>query len=327
MQAHFPVDSGLAAVPFHPSKRFGFTLIEQLVVIAIIAILIGLLLPAVQKVREAAARAQCVNNLKQLGVALHNLSDTNRVLPPCAASGGGDPIMVAGPYHGATGFTVFDWLLPFVEQPNLYRLSNRSILTQVEGSPVYAHAIPLYQCPSDPSPSGAGNHLAATPNQGADGYAVGNYAANYQVFGKPDAPTADQRREGASRLPASFRDGTSNTLVFTERYGTCSLTGVGPNDGFACLWSDSWQSWRPLVCVNNFSQEPDTQGYQPCNLFQVQPVWNLTCDSSRAQSPHSGGINVGLGDGSVRFVLASVSPTTWANACDPRDGNPLGSDW
>ncbi len=68
-------------------------------------------------------------------------------------------------------------------------------------------------------------------------------------------------------------------------------------------------------------------GYVPCGLFQVTPDWELTCDSDKAQSPHPGGINVCLGDGSVRFLNGSVSATTWANLCDPRDGNPLGSDW
>src|SRR5215469_13067798 len=116
------------------SRRWrGFTLIELLVVIAIIAILIGLLLPAVQKVREAAARMSCSNNLKQIGLATHHLNDTYRVLPPLAAASSSSNLTVQGPYQGATGFTVFDWLLPFVEQDNLSRLSNRNVNTRIPG--------------------------------------------------------------------------------------------------------------------------------------------------------------------------------------------------
>src|SRR5688500_17713175 len=108
------------------STAGGFTLIELLVVIAIIGILIGLLLPAVQKVREAAYREKCVNNLKQLRIAMHNVNETYGALSPASRSGHGVYIALNGPYRGAVGFTVFTWLLPFVEQENLFRMSNRN---------------------------------------------------------------------------------------------------------------------------------------------------------------------------------------------------------
>jgi prepilin-type N-terminal cleavage/methylation domain-containing protein len=317
-----------ASMSHPPSpRRPGFTLIELLVVIAIIAILIGLLVPAVQKVRDAAARTQCLNNLKQIGLALHTCNDTYKVLPPMAAPWYTMPLTVPGPYQGAVGFTVFDWLLPFIEQNNLFQGSQRNVSTIVAGRTVYATPVPVYLCPSDPSPVGA-NGQSLTVNRYADEWAIGNYAANYQVFGNPNADTIPRREQGAARLPGTFRDGTSNVIVFTERYGTCGSGGdVNSPTTFGNLWSDSDDVWRPVFCLNNTSQTPQTAGYVPCAPFQVTPDWINSCDSSRAQSPHAGGIGVCLGDASVRFINQGISDATWAYACDPRDGNPLPADW
>ena len=134
-----------------PARRrnSGFTLIELLVVIAIIAILIGLLLPAVQKVRSAAARIKCQNNLRQLGLAAHSYHDTNEVFPPLAAFSQWDYLTTPG-YQNAKGFTFFDWLLPYVEQDNLFRASNQDVNTLVNGKPVYGHVISIFRCPMRP---------------------------------------------------------------------------------------------------------------------------------------------------------------------------------
>jgi prepilin-type N-terminal cleavage/methylation domain-containing protein len=326
--------AGRAVPSARRRTRWGFTLIEVLVVIAIIGVLMALLLPAIQKVREAAARIQCSNNLKQIGLATHHIHDAKKVLPPLVAPGQWDPITRSAPYQGAVGFTVFDWLLPYVEQESLYKMSNRDVNTHVDPSRpdapwVYAQVIKLYRCPMEPQPVGTyGDGMGSTHHGGQDLWAIGNYSANYQVFGNPLGMDATSRREGAARFSASFPDGTSNIIMFTERYGTCGSDGnINSDSTFGNLWSDSNQTWRPVFCVNNYSQEPTERGYFPCLMFQVQPNWINGCDSRRAQSPHHGGIMVCLADGSVRFLNESISETTWAQACDPRDGHVLGSDW
>jgi prepilin-type N-terminal cleavage/methylation domain-containing protein/prepilin-type processing-associated H-X9-DG protein len=313
----------------------GFTLIELLVVIAIIAVLIGLLLPAVQKVREAGARATCQNNLHQINIALHNCSNTYGYLPPVGVNDITGPgtnwssstLVVNDPYKGAIGFTLFHWLLPHMEEENLFTAANMNAGTSVSGQPTYFHVIKKYLCPSDPTPGTHGFAMGDTTVGGANNWATSNYACNYLVFGDPLAspPTI----EGKSRLPASILRGPSNTVFFAERYRTC-VGDANVNGSLAScnLWGDSNTNWRPTFCTNNQAKTAvSMSGYPGCKIFQVAPYWLGGCDPSAAQSPHQGGINVGLGDGSVRFLHANMSPTTWAHACDPRDTTPDGGDW
>jgi prepilin-type N-terminal cleavage/methylation domain-containing protein len=296
----------------------GFTLIELLVVIAIIAILIGLLLPAVQKVREAALRAQCENNIKQITLATIDCADTYQgKLPPGL---GLYPSKVNGGVANTGQGSLHFHILPFIEQGNLYKSAlstdgrNQNLPTYTSWAIQQTAGPPKsYICPADPSQDG-GWAQAKT-----------SYAYNANVFGISYEWGWGQ---GSSRYPASITDGTSNTIFITEKevmsYG--GQTGWSPDSGFNC-----WSDWGPAIS--------SIEGGQPTGvnaMFIVQPRKGCAntgqgtgwCgDGNKANSPHTGGINTGLGDGSVRFVAQGVSPITWWHALTPDQGDLLGSDW
>ena len=181
-------------------------------VIAIIAILIGLLLPAVQKVREAAARMQCANNIKQLGLACHDYASANQDAFPAA-------------YNTTTSQQLFIELLPYIERANEYKtfITPPSTYATSQGAPTAGgSAIKNFACPSDPT---FGNGMGEEPNGG--GWASGFYTVYFQVFG-------DGRRRqhygctlGTPNLKSSFSDGTSNTIIFTEQYWRNGLRATG----------------------------------------------------------------------------------------------------
>jgi prepilin-type N-terminal cleavage/methylation domain-containing protein/prepilin-type processing-associated H-X9-DG protein len=281
-------------------RKRAFTLIELLVVIAIIAILIGLLLPAVQKVREAAARMACSNNLKQIGLGLHNYASANNNQFPCAYEGVGTP-------QGTREGSLFYFLLPYIEQDNVYKLGGPQGDAYIGGfnslATPAANTIKSYLCPSDPT--------TTPPPTWTNGWVVGSYADNNEVFGDPNWP--GWANGGASihaALPKSIPDGTSNTIGVAEKYARCNNSGT--------LWAHG--EWNP-------AWEPRFNTWMnrgPSSKFQVQPSPNpatsSSCDNTRPASAHSNGMNVLLMDGSVRFLSASIDPNVWWYACTPAGG-------
>jgi type II secretory pathway pseudopilin PulG len=183
-----------------PTRR-GFTLFQLLVVLAMLALLIGLALPAIQRVRMAAARIKCANNLRQIGIAMHNANDTIGTFPPAV---GNYPAGVTNPFG-----TVLFHALPYLEQDNLYKLAaDEHKKRSVWNNGVYKQVIKAYVSPLDAT-------LRDSVFEGWLG--TTSYAANFQVFGNP----GDNTMQGA-RSPVDITDGTSNTIMFAMRYQICN---------------------------------------------------------------------------------------------------------
>jgi prepilin-type N-terminal cleavage/methylation domain-containing protein len=272
-------------------RRSAFTLIELLVVIAIIAILIGLLLPAVQKVREAAARTQDSNNFKQQLLAVHNCNDTYGVLPP-VYNNYPNPNGSMGPPAGMGTLQYF--LLPFLEQQNLYN----SVMMSSDNA--MNSPLKVFMGPADPTMPAGG-----LVSMMGGSYGGCSYASNYLVFGN--------RPGGSAKIPSTFTDGTSNTIVFGERYTVCGGMAVG---------------WQMGMCGNppTWPYYYTSANYLSLMLPQYAPNVNA-CDPMLLQSPYTSGLMVGMGDGSVRLMPTGISQYNWNAALNPSDGLTFDNSW
>jgi prepilin-type N-terminal cleavage/methylation domain-containing protein len=291
----------------------GFTLIELLVVIAIIAILIGLLLPAVQKVREAAARMSSQNNLKQMGLAAQNYHDAVGRLPLSFNDWDGSNSSLWWNQAGSTHF----YILSYIEQGNVAAKAATGS-TNYFWSVYQNIPIKTYLNPSDPSTPASGMFNDPGP------YGVTGYAANYQALGWWFKTTNNK-----IMTLMGITDGTSNTIFFAEKTTACINknyfdTAIQGDANYYNIWAygrTSWKEWNPV-----FAYQLTGAG----SKFQVAPITsgaNANCDPRLAAAPRSSGILVGLGDGSVRMVGASIDPNTWWSACTPDQGEVLGSNW
>jgi prepilin-type N-terminal cleavage/methylation domain-containing protein len=337
----------------HP-YRSGFTLIELLVVIAIIGILVALLMPAVQRVREAAARMQCANNLKQIGLAVHMFSDQRNRLPHATGLVNMDGGGVTGQRQWWYYFTTAHIeILPYLEQ---HVLHDRMIMWAQTHPPLGGnyedgkgdpagngwYPVKIYICPSDLSLDSTGRMLNTPGNMGGTTYVV-----NFHTFGSPvppgTFPAAWVQSNGVSR--SSYRlhrlpDGTSNTILFTEQYGSVSningsewgaWIGQGAqNVGPGGSWVQDHcfpQLFDAVIGVGPAVTGPVTTPppHLPLPEFNKMPAQTLGLQTP--SSPHPSVINVLLGDGSVRGVNETVTGPTWVYAMCPSDAQSLGPDW
>ncbi len=322
-------------------RRAAFTLIELLVVIAIIAILIGLLLPAVQKVREAAARMKCSNNLKQIALAAHSYHDANNGMP------------YSRKYDKWDTYTWSQNILPYIEQNNVYNnyvtLTQTGYVTSYPGPNGFIgnnasqklareSIIPAFNCPSDNGPQGGelgsdygnmrGNYRACvgsgdtygnTPAGQTAGpaFAIGIYGV---ISGQSVDPGVGTKSRQAKMT--SITDGTSNTVAFSEGIMPVA-SGWGGPIGTILSGNMGGGTFTTTLTPNSTAADqiigpcPVAQGdssYKaPCNSIGGSNWWTPSAAGAHAaaRSKHTGGVNTGMGDGSVRFFRDSTNSATW----------------
>lgn len=332
-------------------RQRGFTLIELLVVIAIIAILIALLLPAVQQAREAARRTQCRNNLKQIGLALHNYLDAHSTFPPSYCAVPGVTTVVGGQW------SVFARILPYMDQSNLQNLINWGVgySTQVN---VATTRVPSYLCPSEPN-----DVIRVNPSTGVPRDYPSNYKINFGTWKIYD-PTNGSGGDGAffpnSKMrPANFTDGMSNTLCASEakaftpyvRNTTVDLGPVVPTDpsfagafvGDGCCIGSSLQlntghtEWADGLCqqsgfTTTFTPNTKIPYTVSGTVYDIDIVsWREGTHATRVQygamparSYHEGIVMTLLMDGSARAVSENIDRSVWQNLGTRAGGEVVG---
>jgi len=343
--------------------RMGFTLIELLVVIAIIAVLIALLLPAVQQAREAARRSQCKNNLKQIGLGLHNYLDTYGVFPIGSLFG----LSTAYAPYSSSQTLWSARLLPFVDQAPIYNQINFNVHPASADPNNVALArteLPVYRCPSDPGNRGtltSGyqygplNYLACVGGGGGnyDDERGGGGSGNAPTFTVPGGnstwyacPQNNDTQRGifsanSHAKMSSITDGSSNTAAIAEgrvavpRYKQTSATGdsncnpSGLGSG-ATRYLNSGYSWlmNPSLIAWYYSAMYPPNFRRPPTTTELDGVYDCSNydigGAYAARSLHVGGVHVTLADGSVRFVSDNINTLTWQNIGNRADGKILG---
>ncbi len=310
-------------------------------VIAIIAVLIALLLPAVQQAREAARRSQCKNNLKQIGLALHNYADTHGCLPIGALFADlGDVVP-----NGSNRSTWMAYILPFMDQGPLYAkmdFENRKMTANWDPQKVREVVIPAYRCPTDSMLSvtngyaptnyvaciGTAWTLYGDGGRQASGAGYGSYIIGNGTWARMVLNDGMQKGVFATNSHTKFqsiKDGTSNTLAVSEcKVGTewqsltvstfvpCDTSGatLNKNRGY------SWMYGHEMSWLFNTLQVPNSLG-DDCARFEVYA-------NAPARSHHTGGVHALLADGSVRFVSDNIHKGTWENLGNQADGQVVG---
>jgi len=337
--------------------RFGFTLIELLVVIAIIAILVGLLLPAVQKVRESASRMKCTNNLKQIGLALHNYHGSNNMFPPGYVDGNTNPASTpdndVGPGWGWAAF-----LLPFLEQNAVYSQINFNVGVGIGiNTQISQQLLTIYQCPSDGNQgvipiydSTFTNPIAMVAHAnyvGCNGWEeCYNNAGGGAQGGGSDGLSGGLGLSGdglfyrnSKNTFASVADGLSNTIVVGERCSAHSpVTWTGAVTGGrvpAWMATQPWTvPYTPPASAPNTGNGTayDSADYDEALVLSHGnashlpnadfPFW----DPDTFWSMHTGGANFLFGDGSVHFLSTSINPNTYQYLCTIAGGE-VSTNW